>query len=252
MTDKISLKEIKKLLKVEADITVYESTDSTNTRLKEAAKEGAANGTVIIAENQTAGRGRLGRQFFSPSQSGIYMSILLRPTEEVDTALLTARTAVAVCEALETVSEKEFQIKWVNDIQKNGKKVCGILAEGGTEQGELKYIIVGIGINVYPPENGFPPDIKNIATSVFETKKENAKNQIIAETLNRFFVYDDSFILKYKEKSSVIGKQITVHQNGTVKNAFALDIDKNCNLSVKYENGSTDTLSFGEISIKTV
>ncbi len=248
--DRINAEYIEKLLKVKATLTIHGTTDSTNLDLKELAKAGAETGTVVIAENQKAGRGRLGRQFYSPSHSGIYMSLLIRPDEKTDTGLLTAYTAVAVCNALEEVSGEKFGIKWVNDILKDGKKVCGILAEAGVENGKTEYIIVGIGINVYPPNEGFPEEINNIAGSVFDSPADNARNEIIAKIINNFFSYSKGFIEEYKRKSVVLGKEISVHKRDSVKKALALDIDKNCNLFVKYENGETENLSFGEISVR--
>jgi BirA family biotin operon repressor/biotin-[acetyl-CoA-carboxylase] ligase len=245
---------IKELLSVPAEISLLKIADSTNTILKEEAKTTPHPHRVIIAEKQTLGRGRLGRSFHSPSQSGIYMSLLAKPEKE-DIGLLTAFTAVAVCNALEKVSSEKFGIKWVNDIYKNGKKVCGILAEAGATEGELKYVIVGIGINVYAPEDGFPKDIENIAGSVFDHPNpnengEDLRNRIISEIINNFYSYTPDFVSEYIKKSCVIGKNITVHQGNSAKKAFVLDIDHSCRLIVKYENGDTDCLSFGEISIR--
>ena len=257
--DFISKEIIEKNISEAVALKILDSTDSTNSRLKEEAKSGAKAGTVIIAESQTGGRGRLGRSFHSPSQSGIYMSLLIRPTEETDIGLITAYTAVAVCKALEKAGSTPLGIKWVNDIIKDKKKVCGILAEAGIENGKLEYIIVGIGINVYPPEDDFPTDIKSIAESVFNIPRPNAKNEIISEILNSFFnasqnsptvFFDNSFIEEYRKRSVIIGKKINVHQKNEIKEAFALHIDDRCNLIVRYENGETEALSFGEISVR--
>ena len=134
------------------NLTVCESVDSTNFLLKQMALEGKGEGEVIIALSQTAGHGRYNRKFHS-DKGGIYMSILLRPTATPDNAILTAATAVAASDAIENISGKTTQIKWVNDILINNKKVCGILCEGGFV-GDSGFIIAGIGINAYPPENG--------------------------------------------------------------------------------------------------
>jgi len=115
---------------------------------------------------------------------------------------------------------------------------------------KTEYIIVGIGINVYPPNEGFPEEIKNIAGSVFDSPADNARNEIIAKIINNFFSYSKGFIEEYKRKSVVLGKEISVHKRDSVKKALALDIDENCNLLVKYENGETENLSFGEISVR--
>ncbi len=252
-SDTTNVDTIKKNLAVDADIIFYNTTDSTNLRLKEMAKNGAMSKTVVIAENQTAGRGRLGRSFFSPSGSGIYISLLLRPDSHTDVGKLTAFTAVAVCNAIEdTVKDTSpLGIKWVNDIQKEGKKVCGILAEGGFSP-EGQYVIVGIGINVYPPENDFPKELENIAGYLLCSHVKNAKNSIISKIINNFYSYSSDFISEYKKRSTVTGKHVSVHKHDGVRKAFALEIDDNCNLIVRYENGETEALSFGEISVRTV
>ena len=129
----------------------FEELDSTNSYLKEMAAKGAQEGTIIIANRQSAGRGRLGRSFFSPEEKGIYMSILLRPDISLERAvLITSMAAVAVAEAIEQVSGIQTKIKWVNDIFLNKKKVCGILTEAGidAETGTLEYAVLGIGVNV--------------------------------------------------------------------------------------------------------
>ncbi len=255
--DKTNIKLIKERLTVNSDIIFYETTDSTNLRLKEMAKNGAKTGTGVIAENQTSGRGRLGRSFFSPSDSGIYMSLLLRPDGETDTGKITEYTAVAVCNAIEKALgeagvETSLGIKWVNDIQKDGKKVCGILAEGGFLENGERYVIVGIGINVYPPQNDFPKEIESIATYLLPSPVSDMRSKIISGIINNFYSYSPDFIHDYRKRSTVTGKLINVHKRDMLFRAFATHIDDNCNLVVKYENGETEALSFGEISVRTV
>ncbi len=260
MKDIIDIEKIKNGLIKDTEIIYYETTDSTNTRLKELAKSGGKTGTVVIAENQTSGRGRLGRAFYSPTQSGIYMSLLIQKDDISNIGLLTAHTAVAVCDAIEKVyfhsknptDKSTFGIKWVNDILKNGKKICGILAESVIEDNQTSFIIVGIGINVYSPKEGFPEEIKDIADSIFTSTIPNARNMLIAEIINNFYTYSPDFVSTYRKKSTVIGKHINVHTPDDTKKAFATGIDDNCNLLVKYENGETGSLSFGEISIRTI
>ena len=164
-TDVISVKGIKKYLKSDLDIEVYKEVTSTNTMLKERGSQGAKEGQVIIANMQTAGRGRIGRTFHSPSDTGIYMSILLRPTDLIpqDAVKITTLAAVCACEAIENVSGKSAAIKWVNDIFMDGLKVCGILTEAAMslESGNLDYVVLGIGLNAYEPEGGFPEESYN-------------------------------------------------------------------------------------------
>lgn len=242
------------------DISVFSSVTSTNTILKEMAEQGAKEGTVIIAEEQTAGRGRTGKQFYSPKGTGIYISILLRPDIPAEESLfLTTSAAVATARAIEYVSDKRALIKWVNDIYLEDKKTCGILTEGAfnVETGKLDYAIVGIGINVCIPDGGFPDDIKDIATAIFDKQTDsiNKRSILIANLLDYFMEYykdfkSKSYVKEYIERSMIIGKTITVIEGSKTSIAKAIDIDKNCRLKVQFEDGTTKWLSSGEVSTK--
>ncbi len=242
------------------DISVFSSVTSTNTILKEMAEQGAKEGTVIIAEEQTAGRGRTGKQFYSPKGTGIYISILLRPDIPAEESLfLTTSAAVATARAIEDVSDKRALIKWVNDIYLEDKKTCGILTEGAfnVETGKLDYAIVGIGINVCIPDGGFPDNIKDIATAIFDKQTDsiNKRSILIANLLDYFMEYykdfkSKSYVKEYIERSMIIGKTITVIEGSKTSIAKAIDIDKNCRLKVQFEDGTTKWLSSGEVSTK--
>ncbi len=242
------------------DISVFSSVTSTNTILKEMAEQGAKEGTVIIAEEQTAGRGRTGKQFYSPKGTGIYISILLRPDIPAEESLfLTTSAAVATARAIEDVSDKRALIKWVNDIYLEDKKTCGILTEGAfnVETGKLDYAIVGIGINVCIPDGGFPDNIKDIATAIFDKQTDsiNKRSILIANLLDYFKEYykdfkSNSYVKEYIERSMIIGKTITVIEGSKTSVAKAIDIDKNCRLKVQFEDGTTKWLSSGEVSTK--
>lgn len=242
------------------DISVFSSVTSTNTILKKMAEQGAKEGTVIIAEEQTAGRGRTGKQFYSPKGTGIYISILLRPDIPAEESLfLTTSAAVATARAIEDVSDKRALIKWVNDIYLEDKKACGILTEGAfnVETGKLDYAIVGIGINVCIPDGGFPDNIKDIATAIFDKQTDsiNKRSVLIANLLDYFMEYykdfkSKSYVKEYIERSMIIGKTITVIEGSKTSVAKAIDIDKNCRLKVQFENGTTKWLSSGEVSTK--
>ncbi|MEE0715963.1 MAG: biotin--[acetyl-CoA-carboxylase] ligase [Eubacterium sp.] len=242
------------------DISVFSSVTSTNTILKEMAEQGAKEGTVIIAEEQTAGRGRTGKQFYSPKGTGIYISILLRPDIPAEESLfLTTSAAVATARAIEDVSDKRALIKWVNDIYLEDKKTCGILTEGAfnVETGKLDYAIVGIGINVCIPDGGFPDNIKDIATAIFDKQTDsiNKRSILIANLLDYFMEYykdfkSKSYVKEYIERSMIIGKTITVIEGSKTSVAKAIDIDKNCRLKVQFEDGTTKWLSSGEVSTK--
>ena len=239
-------------------IQIFKSLESTNTTAKEMAVAGAAHGTVIIADCQTAGRGRSSRDFFSPS-GGLYMSIILRPEGlrfENPTAV-TAFAAVAVCEAIESVSEKTPKIKWVNDVFIDGKKVCGILTEAVTdfESGGLDWVVLGIGINVSIRTEAFPSDLQPIAASIFpDGKVSSVRNKLSAQIINRVLGCETSpresdIFNKYRKRLMMLGKQITVIQNQREFKATAIDVDAVGHLIVKKESGEMLTLYSGEIRI---
>ena len=238
---------------------VFVRVDSTNTACLEKALEGEAEGYVAIAGSQNAGRGRRGRAFFSPAESGIYMSLLLRPEglSDKDVLHLTPMAAAAVSESIEALTDKKTDIKWVNDIFINGKKVCGILCEAsyGIPGEKLESVIVGIGINAYAPQGGFPSAIADIAGSVFDEPVTGLKNRLAAEVLNRFMAYyrklpETAYSDEYTRRSMVIDKDVTVHDGQNDYPAHVLGLDEDFGLIVRYPDGSEDILRSGEISIK--
>ena len=240
------------------DIRVERETESTNAAVREYAEQGMQEGFLLVAGEQTKGRGRYGRTFFSPQGTGVYFSLLLRPKGVLaqQGTSLTAMAAVAMCEAVKELSGKPTGIKWVNDIYVNGKKVCGILTEAsmGLESGRLDYVILGVGVNVYSPETGFPESLIDKAGVVFDEMQDDMKNRLIALFLENFGAYylkqsEKSYIEKYKEYSLVTGKQIQVLSEYGKREAYVLGIDDDCRLPVEYENGERATLSCGEISI---
>lgn len=275
MQDSLSTSGIKKYLNKQTkdmNIEIYPVLPSTNLTLKEKAAAGAPEGTVIIAEEQTMGRGRLGRSFFSPANTGIYMSILLKPElSPSDSTLITTAAAVAVSEAIEEITGENTVIKWINDIwikRASGKdyaKVCGILTEAAVSANNKypDYIILGIGINVFEPENGFPKELTSIATSAVNmlsaTNGSDIRNRIIAATLNKFMeFYPDltkrTFLDEYRKRSVVLGKKINIIENTLHPDisfvATAINIDDDCNLIVELEDGTRKSLYSGEISIR--
>ena len=235
------------------DIIVLETINSTNLYLKELAKKDAAHGTVVIADRQTNGRGRLGRQFFSPSGTGIYMSILIRPEEiKLDPQLLTVAAGVAVCRTLEDICNEAPRIKWVNDIFVGGRKVCGILAESFSDSTGINSIIVGIGINVTTSAADFPAELSNIAGSIFP--KNITRNEIIAKVLTEFervcnFNDAKKLIEEYKAFSLVLNKELSFTKDGKHYTGIATDINIEGNLVVKLHSGETIVLKSGEVSL---
>lgn len=261
-TDILSEQGIQKYLRSEIagiEISVLPTTSSTNALVREKANAGVPEGYMILANEQTVGRGRVGRSFFSPKDTGVYMSLLLRPKNySAEQAVrITTMAAVAICEAIEAISDEKAEIKWVNDIFVRGKKVCGILTEGSfsLESGLFEYAVLGIGINMYQPENGFPKELESIAGSVFQTHQNDAKNRLVSEFLNRLYVYytapcQSDYVEQYRSRSFVIGKQVTLMSANEPKNAVVLGIDDSCHLLVQYNDGTEGCYSSGEISIR--
>jgi len=241
------------------DIIVYKTIGSTNQEAKKIALEGAKKITVIIAEEQTQGRGRMGRSFYSPSKSGIYLSLVLRPNVHASEAVLvTTGAAVGVCRAIQKVTGIEPQIKWVNDIYLNSRKIVGILTEAVTnfENGLVEFIIIGIGINFKRPEDDFPKDLEEIAGALFDKKPDAlTRNRLVAEIINEVLnicgdLNKRDFLEEYKSHSMVLGKKIKVCKNNQWQLATAIDIDNDGGLIVRNESGQIETLNSGEISIR--
>lgn len=261
MVDIINSKKIFEFLKDELKnkikIETLEKATSTNSLIREKAKE-SEEGLVIVAGEQSEGRGRMGRSFFSPGDSGIYMSLLLKPQIKPEDAVqITTAAAVSVCKALEYLGVSDSEIKWVNDIYIGNRKVCGILTESSfnSQSGTLDFAVLGVGINIYEAEDGFPDGIKDIAGAVFSERREDLRNRFIAEFINSFFnfynvISSKSHLKEYKEKSFVLGKEITIIQGENIRDGKAIDIDDNCNLVVELPDGKTERLCSGEISVR--
>jgi len=244
----------------ELQLQVYRTISSTNTVLKSLAAEGAPAGLALIAEEQTVGRGRMGRSFYSPPDSGLYLSLLLRPEmQAVDATRLTACAAVAVAEAIEALSGREAQIKWVNDIFVGGRKVCGILTEASVdcESGMMHYVIVGIGVNTHVPDGDFPEELRGIAGAAFGAEPvPELRCRLAAEILDRLSDYAlDPAAPKvfegYRKRSLVLGKDIHILSPGREPEpAVAVDLGEDYSLLVRLADGSTRRLNSGEVSVK--
>lgn len=242
-------------------IHIYETLDSTNNKAKQLVLEGAPHGTVVLAWQQTGGRGRLGRSFHSPRE-GIYLSIIIKPDFHISKAtLVTSAAAVAVAESIEAVCGVTAGIKWVNDVYVNGKKVCGILTEGttGLETGQIESLIIGIGINTTTKD--FPAELQSIAGAVEGTFSRSAlAASVISKTLDLAAAVEERhFIDAYRKKSLVIGKTVQVFRGKYAvdptdelpsRPARVLGIDDDGGLEVLYSDGRRETLISGEISIR--
>lgn len=258
--DKLSDEGIRKGLRDELkdiDIIVYDEIDSTNTEAKRRLySSDVKDFTVIVSDMQKGGRGRTGKSFTSPKGSGVYFSIILHPKDSYDFSyfdLTTVKAAVAVAEGIKEATDKQVEIKWVNDLFLNGKKICGILSEldADFESRSVKSVIVGIGINVNEPRDDSFKDLKNIAGYI---GTDVIRNEILSSVLNAFyennFVKSDKEIIDYYKKHSlVIGKELSFELNGKKYSAKGIDINDKGNLIV--DTGKEKiTLSSGEVSIK--
>lgn len=238
-------------------LEIHEELVSTNIRAKELAVAGAAHGTAVLALRQSGGRGRFGRRFFSPSGSGVYISFILRPQLPAEQAvLITSMSAVAVARAIERVAPLRASIKWVNDVYLGAKKTCGILCEAGLdfESGQMQYVVAGIGVNVGFID--FPPELEPVATSISNACGHSvARSRFCAELINEMnALYPQlesrAFMQESRDRSNVIGREVTVLRGDQSYQARALDIDDGGNLVVRTVDGRVEALHSGEISLR--
>ena len=259
------MKDIEKLIGKERmeKVLVLDQTNSTNNLLKKMAAEGASCGQVVIADEQTGGRGRLGRSFFSPKGKGIYLSYLMKPeAAPSDAVSLTAWTASAMAMAVEAACGTAPGIKWVNDLYMNGKKICGILTEMviNDPSDGIDSIIIGIGINVNNDPSDFPEDISGIASSIaIETGKQVSRSELAAcmiRELDRMAeVWPENkaeYLSTYRALDITCGREVNVTSGGKLRPATVLQINDDFSLKVKFSDGEIGDLSSGEISLKLI
>lgn len=235
-------------------LQVVECTDSTNTLARRWAEEGAPEGASVAADRQTAGRGRRGRAFFSP-EGGVYLSLVLRPAAGTDPGFITSCAAVAAARAIERLSPVSVQIKWVNDLLIEGRKVCGILTEGEWEPttGGLRFAVLGIGINV--AETVFPPELQSIATSLANEGCRVERAALIAALLEEWelayaAMNSGVFLEESRRRSAVLGKTVTVLRGEERFTAAAEYIDEQGRLVVRTTDGVRHMLHSGEVSLR--
>lgn len=244
------------------DISVFETIDSTNLEAKRRAMLGSGHFTTIVADQQTMGRGRFGRSFFSPPGCGIYVSVLLKPTPQQlsDATLITTAAAVAVCRAIESLTPLRPQIKWVNDLYLDGKKLCGILTEAVTdlESGAIESVVVGMGINFKHSEIALPEEVAAVAGTLFGIEQPTiSRNRLVAEIINELFELWDGlsnrgFLTEYRSRSMLLGQEIVYSRAGEKYAAIAEEIDDDGALIVRMNNGERITLRSGEVSVRPV
>jgi len=239
-------------------IYCYDCVASTNDLAKQMARDGAPNGTTVIADSQTGGRGRMGRSFHSPSGSGIYMSVLLRPNcPASDLMHLTCAVAVAACDALESAIGLRPGIKWTNDLVHNSRKLGGILTELALDpkSGAVDYAIIGIGINCTQQEDAFPEDIRHFAGSLTRAAGKPVNREKVAAALIQAFSAMDlrkkaEILRAYRANCITLGKDISILRGDDIQHGTALDIDESGALLVQFPDGHRETVSSGEVSIR--
>lgn len=239
----------------------FETIGSTNSHAKELAANGAPHGTVLIADSQSAGRGRLGRSFQSPTGAGIYMSVILRPQcRPTQLMHLTCAVAVAVCDAVEDALGFRPGIKWINDLVMNGKKLAGILTELSIDPktGSVDYAVVGIGLNCTQQQSDFPGDIRDIACSAaMVTEHPIDRSRLAAAMLcslenmsNGLLAHKETTMAQYRMDCITIGSEVQVLGSDCQRCGKALDIDQDGGLIVLFSDGSRKTVSSGEVSVR--
>ncbi len=247
-------KRMKSYLPRDCSIEVVSVIDSTNSAMKMLAEQGAAEGRVLMAEEQTAGRGRQGRSFFSPAGSGLYFSVLLRP-KKADALKITVAAGVAVAQAVEQVLGIDLQIKWVNDLYLKNKKVCGILAEGSATAAGLDWCVLGIGLNVYAPRAGFG-ELEAIAGALLQTTPDDeVRAKLTAAILEHFFALyenlnDPQLLAEYRRRSYLQGRTVTARRGNEQYRGTVIGISDEAELLLRLENGETLVLSSGEVQLE--
>lgn len=247
------------LNKQEVYLQVYPEVDSTNRAAKEAAVSGKAHhGSAVLAQKQNSGRGRKGRGFYSPKDSGLYLSVILEPKGSLrENLILTAQAAAAVHKAVKEVTGISLDIKWVNDLYYHGKKVCGILTEAVTdfESGEIQFAVVGIGLNLYEPENGFPLELDGIAGALYKKREEAEginRNWLAASVINSLLKETQELKMppEYIQHNLIPGHRIQILDGERTRFANALEICPDGRLKIQEEDGTETLLSYGEVSLK--
>ncbi|MDO4478494.1 MAG: biotin--[acetyl-CoA-carboxylase] ligase [Lachnospiraceae bacterium] len=246
-----------------ASVICYDVTDSTNKRIRDMADDGAPAGTVAIANEQTAGRGRRGRSFLSLKDKGIYLSMLLRPAcTPADIATVTAWTAVAIGRAIFKVTGVCPGIKWVNDLIMDHRKICGILTEMSieSETGSISHVVIGIGVNVNQTPEDFPEELREVAGSVaMAVGHPVSRAALAAEMVRQLDILRerwpegrDEFLEEYQRLCLTVDQDIRVISGQTERLGHAVGIDENFALLVTFEDGHTEAVESGEVSVRGI
>lgn len=237
----------------------YDSLDSTNREAKVLASAGVSSGSLVVAEEQAGGKGRLGKDWFSPRGMGIWCSVILRPDVNIGQAhLITMLTAVAVASAVEKESGVKPGIKWPNDLLIGDKKICGILTEMSAEMENINYLVVGIGINANIPLNAFPGELKETATSLSAIKNGPVSRLVLLKIFLEEFEYYYSMWLKsgflpilheWKKRCITLNRYVKVKTLRESWEGWAEDVDSTGELILRMLDGSTQRFIAGEVSL---
>lgn len=245
--------------RVGSTLLQLDSVDSTNSEIKRLAAQNAPDGLVVTARRQTAGRGRAGRTFHSPQGCGLYLSALLRPQLPPEAvAHFTAWTAVAVCDAVEATCGLRPQIKWINDLILNEKKLCGVLTELLLTDGRPDALVVGIGINVNHRPEDFPPELRESATSLAmelgQTVDLEELTRALILALNRLYAdfpaQRANYLRRYRADCLTLGRLVRLTTPTDWRDAVAVDIDEEFRLLVELPDGSREAVRTGEASVR--
>lgn len=238
----------------------FDSLDSTNTMAKELADKGQDHGSLIIGEEQTSGKGRLGRSWVSPKYKGIWMSFILRP--QINPMLIARITQVGAAAVVRSGEEMDldFKVKWPNDIIFNNKKICGILTEMSSELNQINYVVLGIGINANLDPEDFDEELLVKASSIkMESGKVVDRKELVGRIINNFEKLYNSFMEDEKgldsisicrKKSILIGKEVRVIKGGKTTEAKVIDLNDDGELLVEKRNGQVEKLFSGEVSVR--
>ena len=241
------------------NIHYFDTIDSTNTRAKQMAAEGAPHGTVLIADSQAGGRGRMGRSFHSPSGSGIYLSMILRPGCPAKELLhLTCATAVAAADGIQAATGLRPKIKWTNDLVVGQQKLGGILTELSLNSaGNVDFAVIGIGINCTQIAGDFPQEIQNIATSlhlatgqVIDRAAVIAQILVALQNMSEDLQNPAATLSRYRQDCITIGQDISLLRGDEIRHGKALDVDETGALVVQFTNGQTQAVQSGEVSVR--
>lgn len=241
------------------DIIRLDTVDSTNTLAKTLARQGAPHGTVVLADSQTCGRGRLGRSFSSPTGMGVYCSVILRPDCPPQALLhLTAMMAEAARRAILEATGLSPMIKWVNDLILENKKICGILTELEATPEKTDFVVVGVGINCRQTQEDFPPELREMAASLSQISGQPIDPAAVAAELIRqialaaedMLTNPDPWMDAYRSHCITLHREVQIINGEIIRRGYAEDMDKTGGLLIRFPDGSRETVSSGEVSVR--